>query len=101
MKQSGEGHFVPIGGLSIEDEMVFLFDTARFKYPPHWITLKLLYESIYAKRGDGLGRGFILATLLPRTCSSIDTREPKLPKCDIDKLFTAWKKGKVQNRGSF
>jgi len=54
LKQSGEGHFVPIGGLSIEDEKVFLFDTARFKYPPHWITLKLLYESIYAKRGDGL-----------------------------------------------
>ena len=23
-----------------------MFDTARFKYPPHWVDLKLLYEAI-------------------------------------------------------
>jgi len=35
--QTGDGHFCPIGGYNIEARKVFCFDTARFKYPPHWV----------------------------------------------------------------
>lgn len=90
--QSGTGHFTPIGGLLKEvdrDDRVFLFDTARFKYPPHWVDLKLLYKSIYALRGDGVARGYIITTLKPTSQEKgkVLSRLPALPKCDMLSLF--------------
>ena len=44
-EQTGEGHFTPIGGFHEESDKVLLFDTARFKYPPHWVDVSLLYKA--------------------------------------------------------
>ena len=44
--QTGDGHFTPVGGYNADADMCLLLDTARFKYPPHWVDLKLLYQSI-------------------------------------------------------
>ena len=44
--QTGDGHFAPIGGYHSQSERVLLFDTARFKYPPHWVDLNTLYEAV-------------------------------------------------------
>lgn len=41
---TGDGHFSPIGGYSAQEDMVLILDTARFKYPPHWVPLRMLYE---------------------------------------------------------
>lgn len=57
--QTGVGHFCPVGGYNVETRKVLLLDTARFKYPPHWVDIELLYASICEKRGDGEPRGFI------------------------------------------
>lgn len=38
--QTGDGHFTPIGGYHIDSDKVLLFDTARYKYPPHWVNLE-------------------------------------------------------------
>ena len=44
--QTGAGHFSPIGGYHMKDDKVLILDTARFKYPPHWIDLEMLYHSM-------------------------------------------------------
>lgn len=42
--QTGDGHFSPIGGYHVATDRILLLDTARFKYPPHWLSLELLFE---------------------------------------------------------
>jgi hypothetical protein len=40
---------------------VLLLDVARFKYPPHWVPLPLLYESMQAlDAATGRCRGYVL-----------------------------------------
>ncbi len=43
LSQTGDGHFTPIGGYHEKTDKVLLFDTARFKYPPHWVDIELLH----------------------------------------------------------
>ncbi|CAH8469390.1 unnamed protein product [Heterobilharzia americana] len=59
--QTGTGHFAPIGGYHPQRELVFLFDTARFKYPPHWVSLTKLWSSMNQVDPDTqLPRGFVV-----------------------------------------
>ncbi|CEG46925.1 glutathione gamma [Plasmopara halstedii] len=44
--QTGDGHFSPIGGYHAEKDMVLLMDVARFKYPPHWVKISRVFESM-------------------------------------------------------
>ena len=46
LKQTGDGHFSSIGGYNPERDMVLMMDTARFKYPPHWVPLTLLFSAM-------------------------------------------------------
>ncbi|MBD2183484.1 phytochelatin synthase family protein [Planktothrix sp. FACHB-1355] len=43
--QTGDGHFSPIGGYHPKRDLVLILDVARFKYPPHWISLPLLWKA--------------------------------------------------------
>lgn len=45
LKQTGDGHFSPLAAYSPEDDAVLIMDVARFKYPPHWVPLPLLWEA--------------------------------------------------------
>lgn len=69
LDQTGDGHFCPIGGFNREAEKVLLLDTARFKYPPHWVDMSLLYDSMQSIDKDAQKpRGFIvLSKKLTRT----------------------------------
>uniref|UniRef100_K3WV57 glutathione gamma-glutamylcysteinyltransferase n=1 Tax=Globisporangium ultimum (strain ATCC 200006 / CBS 805.95 / DAOM BR144) TaxID=431595 RepID=K3WV57_GLOUD len=59
--QTGDGHFSPIGGYHEETDMVLLLDVARFKYPPHWVKLSLVYEAMaMVDASSGLSRGVIV-----------------------------------------
>ena len=61
LQQSGTGHFTPIGGYNAEKDMVLLLDVARFKYPPHWITLSLCWQSMLPMDPDtGRSRGYVV-----------------------------------------
>lgn len=61
--QTGDGHFSPIGGYSPTYDAVLILDTARFKYPPHWVPLPLLYEAMkYIDPTTHLPRGFLKVT---------------------------------------
>uniref|UniRef100_A0A0D9WGI9 glutathione gamma-glutamylcysteinyltransferase n=1 Tax=Leersia perrieri TaxID=77586 RepID=A0A0D9WGI9_9ORYZ len=59
--QTGTGHFSPIGGYHAGKDMALILDVARFKYPPHWVPLPLLWEAMNTiDEATGLLRGFML-----------------------------------------
>ncbi|XP_040380357.1 glutathione gamma-glutamylcysteinyltransferase 1-like isoform X2 [Oryza brachyantha] len=59
--QTGTGHFSPIGGYHAGEDMALILDVARFKYPPHWVPLPLLWEAMNTiDEATGLLRGFML-----------------------------------------
>ena len=61
--QTGSGHFSPIGGYHAARDLVLLMDVARFKYPPHWVPLEKLHESMRAEDpATGKPRGWIELT---------------------------------------
>ncbi|KAJ6828854.1 glutathione gamma-glutamylcysteinyltransferase 1-like isoform X1 [Iris pallida] len=60
-KQTGTGHFSPIGGYHAGKDMVLILDVARFKYPPHWVPLALLWEAMDTiDEATGHPRGFMI-----------------------------------------
>ncbi|MCP4895281.1 MAG: hypothetical protein GY911_15900, partial [Actinomycetales bacterium] len=65
------GHFSPIGGYSPTHDMALILDTARFKYPPHWVPLSMLFEAMaYEDPSTGKPRGF-LKVMASRTLHSV------------------------------
>ncbi|VDN55582.1 unnamed protein product [Dracunculus medinensis] len=44
--QTGTGHFSPIGAYNETSDEVLIMDVARFKYPPHWVSLTLLQKAM-------------------------------------------------------
>lgn len=46
LEQTGSGHFACIGGYHQESRSVLVLDTARFKYPPFWVPIEMLYKSV-------------------------------------------------------
>ncbi|KAK4482350.1 hypothetical protein RD792_009503 [Penstemon davidsonii] len=66
--QTGTGHFSPIGGYHAERDMTLILDVARFKYPPHWVPLTLLWEAMgTVDEATGLRRGFMLVSRRQRS----------------------------------
>eukprot|EP01116_Phalansterium_solitarium_P011838 TRINITY_DN27659_c0_g1_i1.p1 TRINITY_DN27659_c0_g1~~TRINITY_DN27659_c0_g1_i1.p1 ORF type:complete len:390 (+),score=115.27 TRINITY_DN27659_c0_g1_i1:213-1382(+) len=63
LKQTGSGHFSPIGGYHAGLDMCLLLDVARFKYPPHWVPLTDLFNAMKAHDPEtGRSRGFLRLT---------------------------------------
>eukprot|EP00596_Hydrurales_sp_CCMP1899_P000986 CAMPEP_0119054200 /NCGR_PEP_ID=MMETSP1177-20130426/74913_1 /TAXON_ID=2985 /ORGANISM="Ochromonas sp, Strain CCMP1899" /LENGTH=294 /DNA_ID=CAMNT_0007034361 /DNA_START=202 /DNA_END=1086 /DNA_ORIENTATION=- len=76
LNQTGAGHFSPIAGYHEGKDMVLILDVARFKYPPHWVPLKLLYEAMQGVDEDtGKCRGYLLlrasAEMTERCCKEV------------------------------
>ncbi|ELT92982.1 hypothetical protein CAPTEDRAFT_98887, partial [Capitella teleta] len=46
LRQTGSGHFSTIGGYHKGRDLLLILDTARFKYPPHWVPLPLLFDAM-------------------------------------------------------
>lgn len=44
--QTGTGHFSTIGGYHHRADKLLILDVARFKYPPHWVDLKLFWKAM-------------------------------------------------------
>ncbi|XP_047327818.1 glutathione gamma-glutamylcysteinyltransferase 1-like [Impatiens glandulifera] len=66
-KQTGTGHFSPIGGYHPGKDMALILDVARFKYPPHWVPLPLLWEAMNTvDETSDRHRGFMLISKLER-----------------------------------
>jgi len=57
--QTGSGHFSPLGGYLAKEQLVLVLDVARFKYPPHWVSLPELFDSMEAiDESTGRSRGW-------------------------------------------
>lgn len=46
LNQTGDGHFSPIGGYHPGRDLALVLDTARFKYPPHWVPVSTLVTAM-------------------------------------------------------
>ncbi|OWF43910.1 glutathione gamma-glutamylcysteinyltransferase 2-like [Mizuhopecten yessoensis] len=59
--QTGDGHFSPVGGYHPDRDMVLVMDTARFKYPPHWVPLTTIWEAMKPlDKSTGKPRGYCI-----------------------------------------
>lgn len=71
--QTGAGHFSPIGGYHAASDAVLVLDVARFKYPPHWVPLPMLFEAMRdVDPVTGRARGWL--TLQKRSVASAVSR---------------------------
>lgn len=74
LSQTGSGHFSPIGAFDQESDKVLILDVARFKYPPHWVQLELLWNAMRSlDKATHLPRGWVILTKPPQL--------PLLVKC--------------------
>ncbi|XP_059431960.1 long-chain-alcohol oxidase FAO2-like isoform X3 [Corylus avellana] len=72
--KTGTGHFSPIGGYHAERDMVLILDVARFKYPPHWVPLTLLWEAMDTiDEATGHRRGYMIISRHHRAPSILYT----------------------------
>ena len=46
LQQTGDGHFAPVGGYHPQRDLILVMDVARFKYPPHWVSVSTLWEAM-------------------------------------------------------
>jgi glutathione gamma-glutamylcysteinyltransferase len=44
--QTGTGHFSPLAAWHAASDQVLVLDVARFKYPPHWVPVPLLWQAM-------------------------------------------------------
>ena len=72
LAQTGDGHFSPIGGYNPVRDMVLVLDVARFKYPPHWVPLPMLFDAMgYPDPETGKPRGYMrLSAQVHKGCAS-------------------------------
>ena len=64
-----------VGGYDAASDQVLLLDVARFKYPPHWVPLPVLYEAMRRKDPKTLQvRGWCLLRATSSTEESGDLR---------------------------
>lgn len=61
LNQSGEGHFSPIAAYDEKSDCVLILDTARFKYPSHWVPVSELLRSMKeVDKSTSRPRGFLV-----------------------------------------
>ncbi|CAM9932974.1 unnamed protein product, partial [Discosporangium mesarthrocarpum] len=61
LSQTGGGHFSPVGGFHEGRDLVLVMDVARFKLPPHWVPLPLLWEAMKSiDKETGRCRGYMV-----------------------------------------
>ena len=59
--QFGGGHYSPVAALDRETNSVLILDTARYKYPPHWIPVELIFQAMLPiDVVTGKSRGYIV-----------------------------------------
>ncbi|KAJ3068585.1 hypothetical protein HDU98_008274 [Podochytrium sp. JEL0797] len=61
LKQTGDGHFSPVGCFHEESGMVLVLDVARFKYPSYFVHVDVLYEALKPlDKETGESRGYFV-----------------------------------------
>ncbi|RCN42353.1 hypothetical protein ANCCAN_11650, partial [Ancylostoma caninum] len=64
LQQTGTGHFSPLAAYHSASDKVLIMDVARFKYPPHWVTLRQLQVAMCSlDKSTKRTRGYVLLKL--------------------------------------
>jgi glutathione gamma-glutamylcysteinyltransferase len=59
--QTGSGHFSPVGGYHQARDLALILDVARFKYPPHWVSVERLWQATHTiDPATGRARGWLV-----------------------------------------
>lgn len=59
--QTGGGHFSPVAGYHAGRDLALVLDAARFKYPPHWVPVPLLWRAqLPEDPATGRSRGHVV-----------------------------------------
>jgi glutathione gamma-glutamylcysteinyltransferase len=59
--QTGSGHFSPVGGYHQARDLALILDVARFKYPPHWVSVERLWQATHPiDPATGEARGWLV-----------------------------------------
>ncbi|CAF1586221.1 unnamed protein product [Rotaria sp. Silwood1] len=92
LQQTGTGHFSPIAGYHLQEDLVLILDVARFKYPSHWISIELLWQSMCTiDSTTGKSRGFYLISKWSNDfsvqCNMNNCNETDEQNLSINKLF--------------
>ena len=59
--QTGSGHFSPVGGYHRGRDLALILDVARFKYPPHWVSIERLWQATHPiDLATGQARGWLV-----------------------------------------
>ena len=88
--QTGEGHFSPIGGYHQGRDLALILDVARFKYPPHWVPVEMLYRAMrQIDATTGRSRGWIELdrSSTPRNLAFVFTQSGKGWERIVDFLY--------------
>ncbi|GMT15260.1 hypothetical protein PFISCL1PPCAC_6557 [Pristionchus fissidentatus] len=68
LSQTGTGHFSPVAAYHSASDKVLLMDVARFKYPPHWVDLRLFHDAMCSiDKTSEKTRGYLNLSLVPNT----------------------------------
>ena len=94
LQQTGTGHFSPIAGYHAEKQLVLILDVARFKYPPHWIPVDMLWESMCTiDPSTEKSRGFYLIAKWPSDvsiqCSTENCQTTDEPTLSVSRSLCA------------
>ncbi|KAK3098494.1 hypothetical protein FSP39_020060 [Pinctada imbricata] len=99
LSQTGEGHFSPMGGYHEGKDLVLILDTARFKYPPHWVPVSMIWEAMKAiDVSMGKPRGYMVISryegtsmlTLFRISSTFSITYPGAYTDDVSDFVTKW-----------
>ncbi|ORZ27805.1 Phytochelatin synthase-domain-containing protein [Lobosporangium transversale] len=73
--QTGTGHFSPIGGYHAKEDKVLVLDSARFKYPPFFATVRELWDSLLPIDPEtGVCRGYFLVSATAEQMLDVERR---------------------------
>lgn len=63
LNQKGAGHISPLGAYHAKSDRFLVLDVASYKYPPHWVKAKKLWEAINTvDSSTNKTRGFVLVS---------------------------------------
>ncbi len=63
ISQDGGGHFSPLGAYDAKTDRFLVLDTARYKYPPFWVTASDLWAAMNTRDEDAkASRGFLIVS---------------------------------------
>ena len=81
LEQTGDGHFSPIAAMDSKTNSVLVLDTARFKYPPHWVPMELMFKALLPlDPATGLSRGYLVL----RAKNILKDQDNRRVSCEIN-----------------